>query len=255
MEESDMDNKIPVRLKKEPLLEAIWEIRFSGTKSSIADLLPGMLFKALPGKYGDIVRLPAADIPAPIVKHDNNLRYAPKIRLENGNQAVQIGEHVVSLSCRRPYSGWERFSTDIRDLARAVNDTGLIERLERFSLKYIDLIELEQPVGLGCLNLDLKLGEHEISTKPVQLRTEIKEKDLIHIVQIVSPAQVSLPGVQERLKGVLLDIDTIKFLESTKFWGELDGRLDDVHMACKRMFLSLMKPETIDKLEPEYTGG
>lgn len=98
----------------------VWEIRFSGTKSSIADLLPGMLFKALPGKYGNIVRLPAADIPALIVEHDRNLRYAPKIRLENGNQAVQIGEHVVILSCRRPYSGGGRFSDDIRDLVKAV---------------------------------------------------------------------------------------------------------------------------------------
>jgi len=25
-----------------------------------------------------------------------------------------------------------------------------------------------------------------------------------------------------------------------------------VHMACKKMFFSLLKPETIDKLEPEY---
>ena len=249
-----MNNKIPVRLKKEPLLEAIWEIRFSAAKSSIADLLPGMLFKVLPGRYGNIVRLPAADIPAPIVEHDRNLRYAPKIRLENGNQAIQIGEHVVSLSCRRPYSGWNQFSADIRDIARAVQDTGLIGTLERFSLKYIDLIELEHPLGLDCLNLVLKLGEHEISTKPVQLRTEIKENDLIHIVQIVSPAEVDLRGTEGRLKGVLLDIDTIKPLVERESWDALDRRLDDVHTACKKTFFSLLKPETVDKLEPEYEG-
>jgi len=51
-----MERKIPLRLKKEPLLEAIWEIRFSGNKSSVADLLPGMLFKALPGRYRSITR-------------------------------------------------------------------------------------------------------------------------------------------------------------------------------------------------------
>ena len=249
-----MNNKIPVRLRKEPLLEAIWEIRFSAAKSSIADLLPGMLFKALPGRYGNIVRLPAADIPAPIVEHDRNLRYAPKIRLENGNQAVQIGEHVVSLSCRRPYSGWNQFSADIRELARAVQDTDLIETLERFSLKYIDLIDLNQPPGLDCLNLALKLGEHEISAKPVQLRTEIKENDLIHIVQIVSPAEVALPGTEGRLKGVLLDIDTIKPLVERESWDSLDRRLNDMHTACKKMFFSLLKLETVDKLEPEYEG-
>lgn len=252
MKESLMDLKIPVRLGKEPLLEAVWELRFSGTKPSVADLMPGMLFKALPGKYGNIVRLPTADIPAPVVEHDPNLRYMPKIRLENGNQAVQIGEHVVSLSCRRPYSGWARFSTDIRDLAEAVQDTGLIQNLERFSLKYIDLLALDPSVGLGCLNLDLKLGGHAINTKPVQLRTEIKERDLIHIVQIVSPAEVAFPGREERFTGVLLDIDTIQPMGESETWDYLYQRLDDVHSACKRMFFSLLKPETVEKLEPEY---
>ncbi|HAF49802.1 MAG TPA: hypothetical protein DCL04_01655, partial [Synergistaceae bacterium] len=53
-----------------------------------------------------------------MVEHDPNLRYAPKIRLENDNQVVQIGEHVISLNCRRPYSGWTQFSADIRELAK-----------------------------------------------------------------------------------------------------------------------------------------
>jgi hypothetical protein len=111
IEEDEMIVKIPVSLKKEPLLEAIWEIRFSSDKPSVAELLPGMLFSSnsLPQKYGNIVRLPAADIPAAITEQDQSLRYVPKIRLENGNQAVQIGEHVVSLNCRRPYSGWSIF--------------------------------------------------------------------------------------------------------------------------------------------------
>jgi uncharacterized protein (TIGR04255 family) len=247
-----MKNKIPVRLKKEPLLEAVWEIRFSGTKPSVADLMPGMLFRTLSCKYRNIVRLPIADIPATIVEHDPNLRYAPKIRLENDNQVVQIGEHVISLNCRRPYSGWTQFSADIRELAKVVQDTGLIERLERFSLRYIDLIELAQPIGLDCLNLTLKLGEYEINTRPVELRTKIEEGDLIHIVQITSPAEVVIPKEEGRLKGVLLDIDTIRLLAEKGSWYDISEHLDDVHMACKKMFFSLLKPETIGKLEPEY---
>lgn len=243
---------IPVRLKKEPLLEAIWEIRFSSDKPSVAELLPGMLFNSFPQKYGNIVRLPVADIPAAIAEQDPNLHYVPKIRLENGNQAVQIGEHVVSLNCRRPYSGWSNFSKDIRSLAAALQRTGLIRTLERFSLKYIDLIELDPPADLGHLNLDLKLGEHQISTKPVQLRTEIREEDVIHIVQVVSPAEVVLPGHEKRWKGVLLDIDTIRPLSETQSWDELERCLDGAHMSCKRMFYSLLKPETVERLEPEY---
>ncbi len=104
-----MHSRIPVRLRKEPLFEAVWEIRFTGTKAGVADLLPGLIFKELSHKYSNIVKLPAANIPDPIVESDPKLKYVPKIRIENANQAVQIGEHAVSLSCRRPYSGWPAF--------------------------------------------------------------------------------------------------------------------------------------------------
>lgn len=184
-----MKNTIPVRLKKEPLIEVIWEIRFSGATSSVAELLPGILFNSFPGKYSKSVKLPIADIPTPIIEQDPNLRFAPKICLEGDNQAIQIGDRVVSLSCHRPYSGWDQFSRDIRELADTVKKTSLIERPDRFSLKYINLIELETPVGLACLDLDIKLNRYELTIKPTQLRTEIHENDLVHIIQIISPAE------------------------------------------------------------------
>jgi len=213
------------------------------------------MFPALKEKYLNIVRLPAADIPAPVVEHDPMLRYAPKIRFEGGNQAVQIGEHVVSLSCRRPYSGWKLFSKDIRAVIEIIRHTGLIDRLERFSLKYIDLIGLDQPPSLSCLNLQIKMGAHEIGVRPVQLRTEIKEGDIIHIVQIVSPAEVTIPGEPGRFSGVLLDIDSIRPLKENESWPDVKNHLDDVHLSSKKMFLDLLTPEAIDKLEPEYEEG
>jgi len=247
-----MNSRIPVRLRKEPLFEAVWEIRFNGAKAGVADLLPGLLFKEFSNKYSNIVKLPASNIPDPIVESDPKLRYVPKIRLESGNQAVQIGEHSISLSCRRPYSGWSVFSTDIKTLTNVISQTGLIKELQRFSLKYMDLISLSETEGLGCLEVDIKLGEHTIGERPVQLRTEIVEDDLIHIIQIVSPAKVSLPGVENSMRGILLDIDTIKTISERDSWEVIDQRLDDVHLSCKKMFFSLMTPETIKKLEPEY---
>jgi len=249
-----MENRIPVRLRKEPLLEAIWEIRFTGAKSPVSDLLPGMLFKLFSGKYGKASKLPVADIPALLVEQDPNLRYVPKIRLEGADQIVQVGDRVVSLNRRRPYSGWATFSADIRELAQAVQETGLVDRLERFSLKYIDLIELEKPVGLAHLNLELKMGGDDLTAQPVQLRTEIKENDLIHIIQIISPAEVALAGTEGRLKGVLVDIDSIRPMADGESWDVLYERLDEVHASCKKMFFNILKPETIEDLEPEYEG-
>lgn len=251
MEDYVTGRRIPVRLQREPLLEALWEIRFKSAKASVFELLLGMIYKALSDKYPNIVRLPAADIPTPVKEFDAALRYAPRIRLEGGNYAVQIGERSVSLSCRRPYPGWERFSKEIQILVDVLRGTALIEHLERFSLKYVDLIELEQPPDLSCLNVELKLGWLRVDTRPVQLRSEIEDQDLIHIVQIFSPAQVVLPGDQ-RLSGVLLDIDTIRSLEKGGSWDVMINCLDEAHSASKRMFFELLTTETIEKLEPEY---
>lgn len=247
-----MPNKIPIRLKKEPLLEAIWEIRFSGGNVPVADLLPGMLFRVFAQKYGKAYKLPAAAIPAAVAEQDPVLRYAPKIRLDGTNQTVQIGDYMVSLSCLCPYCGWAKFSHDIRELAEAVRETGLVQRSERFSLKYIDLVELEEPVGLAHLNLVLNLAGHGLVANPVQLRRQIHENDLIHIVQITSPAEVVLSETETRLKGVLVDIDSIKNMEPSDSWETLYKRLDDVHSSCKKMFFSILKPQTLERLEPEY---
>lgn len=129
---------------------------------------------------------------------------------------------------------------------------GLIDRLKRFSLKYIDLIELDQPPSLSCLNVELKMGEYEIDTRPVQIRTEIEEGDLIHLIQIVSPAEASISGESGKVSGVLLDIDSIRPMKENESWPDVNSHLADVHLSSKKMFFSLLKPGTIDNLEPEY---
>ncbi len=116
----------------------------------------------------------------------------------------------------------------------------------------MDLITLEQTIGLDCLDVAIRLGQHAIGERPVQFRTEIVEGDLVHIIQIVAPARVALPGNENDMRGVLLDIDTIKTTSGEDSWEVLNQRLDDVHLSCKKMFFSLMTPETIEKLEPEY---
>lgn len=248
------DGKIPTKLGKEPLIEVLWEVRFKSEKAPAFELLFGAVYKALSGKYPEVVRLATADIPTPVREFEVGLRYAPRIRLEGGGYAIQIGERSVSLSCRRPYSGWASFSQEVQILINVLSGAGLIDHMERFSLKYIDLIDLGHPPDLSCLNIELELGGLNLDARPVQLRSEIKERDLVHIVHIFSPAQVVLPDSQ-RLAGVLLDIDTILNIENGgAAWEIINNRLDDVHSATKRMFFKLLTPGTIKELEPIYEG-
>ena len=75
-------NHIPKRLRKEPLIEAIWQVQFDSPGAGEA--LPGLLYATLLKDHPNLqlIRLPIADIPASVAQMDPNLRLAAKIRLD-----------------------------------------------------------------------------------------------------------------------------------------------------------------------------
>jgi len=242
---------IPKRLKKEPLLEALWEIMFKSEKTSVVELLPGLIYQAFPGAYPKINRLPAANMPPAVLQNDLNLRYIPTVRLEGSPYSVQIGEHVVSLSCKRPYTGWCKFKADILELSGKLKETNLLTLPERFSLKYVDVVSMDTKYSLVPLDIELKLGNRSIHDYPVQLRTEIRENGFISIIHIITPAEASIQ-TGEHFDGVLVDIDTICQKTEEDFWAHFPERLDKAHDYGKELFFQLLKDTTIELLEPEY---
>ena len=68
-------NPLPRRLKKEPLIEVVWQVQFEG-EQGMGDILPGVLYTELKKTHPALRsrRLPSADIPAPIAQIDPNMR-------------------------------------------------------------------------------------------------------------------------------------------------------------------------------------
>jgi uncharacterized protein (TIGR04255 family) len=242
-------NAIPKRLRDEPLLEAVWELRFDSASDSAAEALLAQVFSSWGTMFPKVTRLPAADVPLPMRQTD--LRYVPTIRLEGPPYSVQVGERVVSLSCRRPYSGWSEFGERVRGLAKLLRDTSLITKPERFSLKYLDLLRFDGEQSLDPLTTTLLVGDYDLRTKPLHLRTEIEDSGYIHIIQVASPVTAKLePNAQ--LRGVLLDIDTIRSGAPDSFWETFSEDLDTAHRLSKQQFFKLLKPATVAALGPEY---
>lgn len=254
MGQKEKASRIPRGLKQEPLVEAIWELRFDLKEDVAGELLVGMIYQKLKKDYPRIVRLCAADIPRPILQSDPRLRYVPTIRLEGKEGlplAVQVGDHLVSLNNRRPYRRWKEFSKRIRDLLGVLQETELIESFQSFSLRYIDLLELEPPPSLQSLQVRLELAGQDLAKLPVQLRTEIEDPPFVHIVQINSYAQITLGN--ETLQGTLIDITAVQTLDPEgNGWAVLNEQLDSAHSRTHRLFFTLLTPEAITRLEPEY---
>jgi len=245
-------NSIPKRLRKEPLIEAIWQVQFESPNAG--DALPGLLYAKLRQQHSNLQlhRLPTAEIPSAVAQFDPNLRFAAKVRLEAADAPFlwQVGDRVVTLNCRKPYVGWAQFKAAICDLAETIERSGLVPQPLRHSLRYIDLLTLDAPPNLSALQISLQMGNHAIQNRPLQVRVELLEDECMHVIQIATPAQVQLPeGIME---GSVVDLETLMVTPLTS-WEEARDQLEDLHDRSKRLFFEhLLTPDAIQALDPEY---
>lgn len=242
---------VPTRLKKDLILEALCELRFVPTTDSFAQLFPGIFFSHFGDRFREIEQLPISQLPPEVVNSDPNFAYASQIRMIGGSYAVQAGSRSLSIICMRPYTGWSEFEPVILETVELLRKTGLVSKVERFSIKYTDLIPRELSPSLEWLNLDISLAESKLTSEPVNLRVELREKGVLHIVQVATFANVTLRS-KESLEGLWVDVDTIVDSPPESFWEEFPSRLRAAHYESKRQFFSLLAESTLEKLEPEY---
>ncbi|QJD30107.1 TIGR04255 family protein [Methylococcus geothermalis] len=248
-------NQIPTRLKKEPLIEAIWQAQFEPKEGlPVGDLLPGILYSALKVDHPNLQlhRLPTADIPAPVAQLDPNLRLSAKYRMEEPGSPFlfQVGDRIVTMNCRKPYAGWSAFKEKILKLLEVIESSGLVPTPMRHSLRYIDLLSLDPAPDLKALQVKFQIGQWNIENRPLQMRVEVPDGEYIHVIQIATPAEANLP--EGRLQGSIIDLET--FLSSQPSgWQDVRAQIDQIHDRSKAVFFQqLLTAKAIELMQPEY---
>lgn len=245
-----MAKSLPMKLKKEPLIEAVFEIRFEGATSLLSNLLLGHLM----AKLGNmpVQKLPAADIPEQLRDHSPAFKYSPLFQLKWNKNLILVGDRMCAVTCSSPYEGWINFKEVILEITEYLEKCGLLAKIERYSLKYVDLIEAESTAEqLDMIDLDLKLGTQQVKEDAVNIRVELPRKSFLHAVQIMSNSVLEENGKQTK-KGILLGIDSIANDPSADFWRSLPDNLEAIHTANKELFFEFLKDKTIRSLEPIY---
>lgn len=245
--------QLPVRLNQEPLVDVVFEVRFSSNFDA-SEVVPGYLFTKLEGE-AKTERLPASDIPKQIRDQDQKLRFSPIVRLAWGRYFVSVGERVLTVSCRIPYPGWSEFRSTIHYVLDLVKDLGAIKEVYRYSLKYVDLLE-SSDLGeqISKINLSLNLGGHELDKDYFNLRMDVPEDNFLHLVSVYPQAQVSFEDGATK-HGIIVDVDSLKECgaqPALEWFDSLAAELDLLHSANKRMFFKLVNDEALEDLEPIY---
>ena len=250
--------KLPKRLKKEPLVDALFEVRFLPTVPAVSGVLPGMFLSSLQSSWQEslqIERLQVGEIPSQIRINDPFLKYQPLLRLSATRFAILVGDWNVTVGCKLPYAGWAAFKPKIVEVMNALKSSGFVKELERYSMKYIDIVEhktLSEQIKRA--NMEIRLGSHKLTAQMFDVRLQMKQGEFTNLLHLAGQAQVTLPGGEVR-NGLLIDVDTVvdhKTANFEQFACELQGRLERIHTENKTRVFECLTPEAIEELGPVY---
>jgi len=246
-----MNAHLPVSLDRSPLLESIFEIRFETSIPSAGDLLPGILFLKLKESYPNIEALPISNVPRSIREQDPALVFQPSHRLIGNNMIVQIGDRVLSISAQN-YPGWEAFKSAIIQLLDVAFETGFIDKLCRYSFRYVNLLpKIEGSPEMSLLNLDIAVSGSPPLERGLQLRFEQDDNDYTTIIQIALQSSLQQPDMNS-VFGVLVDVDTLMSNPSPDFLSSISRHLDPCHAALKTAFFSIISDLALQNMHPVY---
>ncbi len=245
---------LPIKLEKQPLIDAVFEMRFLSSVPA-SDILPGFLFGKLDGER-KIENLPVAQVPKPLRDGDPNLQFAPIIRLKWSDYVISIGDRSIVIGCNYPYPGWKNFKPAIIKITELLKEIKILQSVSRYSMKYVDLIvstDIEHQISL--IDMNISVAGHELKNQMFQIRMELLAGNFINVIQIVPSASATLLNGEKR-DGIIIDVDTIYNIGDLKIEevvnGGFDIGLEDIHTRNKRMFFACLKEETIESLGPIY---
>ena len=256
MEGQPPANALPIKLDKQPFLDANFEVRFESAGAA-SEILPGYLFGKLEGAV-QVVRLPAAEIPRPIREQDPALRYQSLFKLDWDRYSLSVSDRSLSLGCKPPYPGWTDFKGKILELADYLGESrgaDVIKTIERYSLRYINLISAEtlsDQIGKTCLSV--RLADRKLGDERITLRLETGGEGLQQILQFANGVQ-KIEREAGHCNGIAVDIDIIANIHSQDFtsWRKnLDREIERIHQVVKMKFFSSLDPKTIEEMEPHY---
>jgi len=164
---------------------------------------------------------------------------------------VQVGDRVISLSAQE-YPGWPAFKSAIQNLINVAFATGFIDKIIRYSFRYINLIpRVEGIPEMSLLNVDLAVSGDPPQERGLQMRFEQDKEEFTTIIQIALQSIIQHPK-KPPVSGVLVDVDTVMVSPSPDFLVAASDLLDSCHTAVKSAFFSILSDQALQEMRPTY---
>jgi uncharacterized protein (TIGR04255 family) len=235
---------LPKRVRNCPILEAVLEVRFETGFDN--DAIYGAVYSVVKSDWAKGDKLPITEIPHFIRESDPALKFSPHYRLKKDNLLLQIGPAVISLVSKSPYVGSDILFQEFDTVLDKLSTTDIFQRFIRVGVRYIDFFDNNIFDGLNC-----SFSLCEIPTHPQRtlIRTVIEGEDGFDLTLQLAGRVITETSNQT---GFVFDIDTACELQNSTSIDEVKQLLKSGHTQQKQLFFSLLKPEILATMEPEY---
>lgn len=242
----------PVRLGKDPIVDAVAEIRFKSAHSGVADLMQGLLYGSLRSEYPQTQSLAAAQLPRAVRDLDPALANVPLYEMGGDGGRILGADRSVGVAVGAPYPGWGIFKKRALKAFMAVLETGLVSEVERVSVKYINLLPAPPRANLQeLIQAQIQVGLSAVSRNPLHLRTEFPIGPTTVILSLTTNATAQRNG-QDVGHGLVVDIDVVFNGPLERDVATLGDALEQAHTVEKDFFYDLITAETLQSCEPIY---
>lgn len=242
--------KLPGKITPCPIIEALAEIRFETDYP--AEAIFGMIYSKLNEDYSNPINLPIMQIPDQFRKLDPNFKFKPHYQLENEGYLLRFGPDVLSISTaksKQDYPGWEKLGAEIKRVIDKVIETGIIKKITRLAVRYIDYFEENI---FDNIKIDLLVKDKAQNNPPLVIHFCQELNGFKHFLRVANEVVVSDERSGEKLSGSMLDIDTVLIDYDDSTISNLDSLFKSAHDSEKELFFSLLNEDFLEELSPEY---
>lgn len=249
-----MNKTLPTKLAVEPVVNAIFELRFVPTKA-LQQAIPNLLYARFAGDVTGVQSLDANMIIHGLDGEDQT-PYLAKLQVGWKGVQVMIGEKTLAVAVEGKYPGGEAFKAAICELFELVFSEGLVQQVERYSVKYINFFPADDDSFKFEADWTIEIGGFERSRENVLLRAEREDGEFRTITTIGTKVRLKVAGNPPR-EGAVIDIDEICIHptdEVTEFRKEFPTRVAEVRERNKQQFFNCLTKSAIDGMGATYAN-
>ena len=165
---------------------------------------------------------------------------------------ADVSANGIIFNTYKQYIGWENYFPIINSTIPKLFEIHLIENVSRIGIRYISQFNnVNLPENLN-MELSINLSNQNIDLKATQVKTEFVDNNFKVLLTLHNNISQSKDKEQNDSNTSIIDVDVIQFFDGLNDPKAILEAIEKGHQKQKITFFSLLRPEFLKTLNPEY---